>query len=198
MNREIDARGKACPEPVIITKKELDKIDSGSVITIVDNEIAKENVSKLANSLGHQYTVDKRDEDEYHIHIIKGQGSGVIREVSKDDIEDITIACTSDTMGKGSEELGEILIKSLFYTMTELTPYPSTVILYNGGVHLACEGSEVLDDLKHLEENGVEIISCGTCLDYFEIADKLRVGEVSNMYTIYEKLKESTKLVNIG
>ncbi len=198
MNIKVDARGEACPKPVIMTKKELDKMNEGIITTIVDNEIAKENVSKLANSLGYEYEVDAKDEDEYHIHITKGEVVEGISESIKDEFKDMTIAFASDTMGEGSEELGRILIKSFIYTITEVTPYPSTLIFYNGGVRLTCEGSEVLEDLKALEEKGVEIISCGTCLDFFEIKEKLQVGEVSNMYTIYEKLKNPANLVTIG
>ncbi len=94
-------------------------------------------------------------------------------------------------MGGGSEELGKILMKSFMYTLTEATPFPSTLLFYNSGVYLTCEGSEVLEDLKTLEAEGVEIISCGTCLDFYNIKEKLQVGEISNMYTIYEKLKKT-------
>ena len=197
MNIEVDARGQACPKPVIMTKKELDNIEGGTITTIVDNEVAKENVSKLASSLGYEYKVDKGSDNEYYIHINKGE----IQEVNvciPDTFKDMTIVFASDTMGKGSEELGKILIKSFIYTIAETTPYPSTLVFYNGGVHLTCEGSEVLEDLKKLEQEGVEILSCGTCLDFFKIKDKLQVGEITNMYTIYEKLRNSTNTVTIG
>ncbi len=88
-------------------------------------------------------------------------------------------------------------MKSFVYTLTEATPYPSTLVFFNSGVYLTCEGSEVLEDLRKLEAEGVEIISCGTCLDYYEIKDKLKVGEISNMYTIYEKLKNPTNTITI-
>ena len=196
MNIEVDARGQACPKPVIMTKKELDNIEKGTITTIVDNEVAKENVSKLASSLGYDYKVDKSSDNEYYIHINKGE----IQEVNvciPDTFKDMTIVFASNTMGKGSEELGKILIKSFIYTIAETTPYPSTLVFYNGGVHLTCEGSEVLEDLKRLEQEGVEILSCGTCLDFFKIKDKLQVGEITNMYTIYEKLKNPTNTVTI-
>lgn len=199
MKIEVDARGEACPKPVIMTKKELDKLTEGVVTAIVDNEVAKDNVSKLAKSLGYDYKVDKLSDSEFYIHITKGE----VREEEAnvcipDTFKDLTIAFASNTMGSGSEELGKILMKSFVYTLTEATPFPSTLVFYNGGVHLTCEGSEVLEDLKALEEEGVEIISCGTCLDYYEIGDKLKVGEVSNMYTIYEKLKNPMNTVTIG
>ncbi|NMB27762.1 MAG: sulfurtransferase-like selenium metabolism protein YedF [Tissierellia bacterium] len=198
MKIEVDARGQACPKPVIMTKKELDNLSEGVLTTIVDNEVAKDNVSKLANSLGYEYKVDKKSDKEYYIHITKGEATVDSNVCIPDTFKDMTIAFASDTMGSGSEELGKILIKSFVYTLTEATPFPSTLIFYNGGVHLTCEGSEVLEDLKKLEEEGVEIISCGTCLDFFEIKDKLQVGEISNMYTIYEKLKNPMNTVTIG
>lgn len=198
MKKEVDARGQACPRPVIMTKKALDEISEGIVTTIVDNEVAKENVSKLAKSSGYEYSVDKNGENEYYIHINKGQVNEEANVCVPDTFKDMTIAFSSDTMGGGSEELGKILIKSFIYTLTESTPYPSTLVFYNGGVHLTCEGSPVLEDLKKLEEEGIEILSCGTCLDFYEIKDKLSVGSVTNMYSILEKLKNPTKTVIIG
>ncbi len=198
MDIKIDARGKACPKPVIMTKKELDKIKEGVVVTIVDNEVAKNNVSKLAKSLGYEYEANKISDDEFHIIITKGKETVCADIDSSSNFKDLTIAFASDIMGKGSEELGKILIKSFIYTLTEVTPYPKTLIFYNGGVHLTCEGSEVLEDLKKLEEEGVEIISCGTCLDFFNKKDKVMVGEISNMYTIYEKLKNPNNTVTIS
>lgn len=199
MKKEVDGRGLACPKPVILTKKELDSIEEGVVSTIVDNEVAKENVSKLAQSLGYDFQV-KQSEDEsyYYIDIYKGQVE-LDGEVDKDKyLKDMVIAITADTMGKGNEELGKILIKSFVYTVSETPPYPKTMVFYNGGVRLTCQGSPVLDDLIRLEDKGVEIISCGTCLDFLELKDKLKVGSISNMYTIYEKLREPKNNLIIG
>lgn len=199
MKKEVDGRGLACPKPVILTKKELDSIEEGVVSTIVDNEVAKENVSKLAQSLGYDFQV-KQSEDEsyYYIDIYKGQVE-LDGEVDKDkDLKDMVIAITADTMGKGNEKLGKILIKSFVYTVSETPPYPKTMVFYNGGVRLTCQGSPVLDDLIRLEDKGVEIISCGTCLDFLELKDKLKVGSISNMYTIYEKLREPKNNLIIG
>ncbi len=198
MKIEVDARGQACPKPVIMTKKELDKMKEGILTTIVDNEVAKENVSKLANSMGYSFSVDKTKENEYYIHITKGEVQEEPNVCIPDTFKDMTIAFSSDTMGKGNDELGKILIKSFIYTVSESTPYPSTMIFYNGGVRLTCEGSQVLDDLIEFEKEGVEIISCGTCLDFLNIKDKLKVGSISNMYTIYEKLKNPATNIIIG
>jgi len=201
MKIEIDARGQVCPKPVIMTKKELDKIDKGVVVTIVDNEVAVGNVSKLANSLGYEFKIDKKNEDEYYITIIKGEGEthlGEDKESKKADSDNLVIVFSSNIMGKGSEELGKILIKSFMYTLTESKPYPKTMLFFNSGVYLTCEGSEVLEDIKKLESEGVEILSCGTCLDYYKLKEKLQVGQITNMYTIYERIKNASNTVTIG
>ena len=198
MKKEIDARGLACPKPVILTKKELDSRKEGIIITIVDNEIAKENISKLANSMGYKFEVNQSEDKEYYISIYKGQGN--IDEVNykKTDLKDMTIAISSELMGSGDDKLGRILMKSFIYTVSETAPYPSTIVFYNGGVKLTCEDSPVLDDLISLEEEGVELISCGTCLDYLGLKEKLKVGSISNMYTIYEKLRDPANNMIIG
>lgn len=196
MKKEIDARGQACPKPVIMTKKELDNLSQGTIVTIVDNDVAKENVSKLAQSLGLKFSVDQRNDNEYYIEIKKGESSVAVTKELELSTQS-TIAIASDKMGAGEEELGKILMKSFIYTVKETAPYPANILFFNSGVYLTCEGSPVLDDLKALADNGVEIISCGTCLDFYNIKDKLQVGTISNMYTIYEKMKNANTM-NIG
>jgi len=198
MKIEVDARGQLCPRPVIMTKKELDNLPNGILTTIVDNEVAKDNVSKLAQSYGYSFTVDKSNDKEYYITITKGEARlEEIKVCIPDTFKDVTIAIGSKLMGSGGEELGKVLMKSFIYTVKETTPWPATIVLYNSGVYLACEESQVLDDLKSMEDSGVEIISCGTCLDYYNIKDKLKVGEIGNMYTIYEKMRNANNTINI-
>ena len=198
MENTIDARKQACPKPVIMTKKQLDNMASGQLTTIVDNEVAKENVSKLVKSLGYEFSVAQKNKD-YFILIDKGNivedNSDTI--VSKE-LKDMVIGFSGSTMGSGDEKLGEILMKSFIYTISETKPYPKTLLFYNEGVKLTCEGSEVLDDLKVLEDEGVEIISCGTCLDFLNIEEDLKIGSISNMYTIYEKLRDPKNNMIIG
>lgn len=199
MKREIDARGELCPRPVIMTKKELDNLEEGIITIIVDNEVAKDNVSKLAGSYGYKFTVDKTKENDYYIHIEKGD---IIQEESKkstsDLFKDLTIAIGSDKMGSGEEELGHILMKSFIYTVKETTPLPRAIVLFNSGVYIACKESQVLDDLKSMVDLGVEILVCGTCLDYYNIKDDIKVGEIANMYSIYEEMRNSNNTINIG
>ena len=208
MKKEIDARGEACPRPVIMTKKALDSLKSGIVTTIVDNEVAKDNISKLAASFDYSFKIDKGKENEYYIEISKGeekdQGQEEQSEIQEDSnvcipdtFKDVTIAISSDKMGTGSDELGKILMKSFIYTIRETTPWPATIVLYNSGVYLTCEGSEVLEDFQAMEKEGVEIISCGACLDYYHLTDKLKAGEIGNMYSIYEKIRNANNTINI-
>ena len=191
--KEIDARGLVCPQPVILTKKALEGMTEGEVVTIVDNITAKENVSRLAENLSCKYEIS--DENGcYHIKIKKAAGAQ-----STEIKEDSTvIVITSDKLGQGAEELGKVLIKSYTYALTEATPLPKAVMFLNSGVKLTAEGSEVAENIKKLENSGVEIISCGTCLDFYQLKDKLQVGIVGNMYSIIEKMNSAGKVINIG
>lgn len=197
MKREVDARGELCPKPVIMTKKELDNLQEGTLTTIVDNEVAKDNISKLASSYGYNFTVDQTKDNEYYIHIIKGEGT-TENICIPDTFKDLTIAIGSDKLGVGEEKLGDILINSFIYTVKETTPWPRTIVLFNSGVKLTCEGSKVVEDLKAMYDEGVEILVCGTCLDYYNIKDNIQVGEIANMYSIYEKMRNSNNTINIG
>ncbi len=188
MRVEVDARGLDCPKPVIQTKKALENLKEGSVVTVVDNEIAKENVSKLAKSMNLHFNVSSKD-GEFYIDIFKGEEMGPeILGKEKPVLNDLVIIFGKDKMGEGNDELGEVLVRGYFYTLTELEPYPKALIFLNGGVNLTVEGSPVLENLRELESKGVEILSCGTCLDYYNVKDKLSVGGVSNMYTIAETM----------
>lgn len=192
--RIIDATGQECPKPVIMTKKELDNLDNGTITTIVDNLVAKENISKLASGLGLEYSVEQSSEKEFRITITKGKEDVTTEKSQIKALSESTIAIGTDKMGSGDEQLGNILMKSFIYTVKETEPFPQSILFYNSGVNLTCEGSPVLDDLKYLGEAGVEIVSCGTCLDFYNLKEKLAVGSVSNMYTIYEKMKNANTI----
>lgn len=194
MDKRIDARGLPCPEPVIITQKALVETTSGVIVTIVDNEISKDNIIRLAESQGFTHKTDFI-EGCYHINIYK-EGDFSIEESVSVDLP-LVLFITSNTMGRGSKELGEVLIRGFFYALSESPSKPRTIIFVNGGVNLTCDGSEVIEYLLKLEKEGVEILSCGTCLDYFNLKGSLLVGHVSNMYTILEKLSRG-RVVNIG
>ncbi|MDK2918843.1 MAG: hypothetical protein PWQ37_1576 [Candidatus Petromonas sp.] len=196
MELKVDARGMECPKPVIETKKAMEKINEGKITTIVDNEIARENVTKLAKSLNCEVDINEINGD-FYVNIYKGVVDKNYTPEKKSDTKDLVILVGKDVMGEGSKELGQILIKGYFYTLTESKPYPKAILFVNNGVKLTTEGSEVLEHIRKLESGGVEIFSCGTCLDYFNLKNKLAVGGVTNMYTIVEKMNGAKNTITL-
>ncbi len=184
----VDARGLRCPQPVIKTKKALEEMAEGTLLVMVDSDAARTNVANMSTSKGHRVEVEEKEGD-YHISIIKGGTECYLYNLR----DKTVIVFGSDVLGSGSEELGKILMKSYIYTLLEEDSPPQSIIFINRGVFLTIEGSEVLEDLKKLEERGVEILSCGTCLEFFQKKDKLKIGSVTNMYTISEKMAEADK-----
>ena len=193
---EIDARGLACPKPVINTKKELDNIEQGIVIVTVDNDVAKQNILKLSSSLNCESRVIKEEKDLISIEIKKGENV-IIEEKKQEELEDKCIFISSDKMGQGNDELGEVLIKGYIYTLTETKPYPKHIVFVNSGVKLTTVNEATVENLKILENNGVEILSCGTCLDYYNLKESLKVGTVTNMYNIVEVMNNSLQTISI-
>lgn len=193
MEKVINAVGLCCPQPIIETKKVLDAVVEGTVITIVDNRDAVENLSNFARSSG--YAVDFAEQDgQYHVTIKKGKVTECSIAASG---HRLVILISSDVLGQGSDELGEGLMKSYIYALTEVEPRPSTLIFMNKGVFFTTEGSPVKDSVKALEAEGVEILSCGACLNYFGLSEKLIAGKISNMYTIAEKLNQADNAIRI-
>lgn len=189
MQGHIDARGLSCPQPVILTKKALEAGDS--VTTVVDNEAALENVSRLAQRLGYDVEVERQGND-YHIHIDKNAAK-----TERVEFNHGVILITGQYLGRGDDALGRILMKSFFYTLTQLKDAVTALIFINSGVALTAQGSEVLDHLLELEQAGVEILSCGTCLDFYHLKNRLMVGQVSNMYSILERVSAADKVITI-
>lgn len=196
MRIELDARGLACPKPVINTKKELDSIDQGVVVVTVDNEMAKENVLKLAKSMNHEANILKSEKGLICIEIIKGENV-IIEEKSQESLSDTCIFINSDKIGNGNDELGHVLMKGYIYTLTESKPYPKSILFVNSAIKLTTENEATVENLKLLQDAGVEILSCGTCLDYYGLKDSLKVGTVTNMYTIVETMNNSSKTISI-
>ena len=196
MRIELDARGLACPKPVINTKKQLDNIDQGAVVVTVDNEIAKENIFKLAKSMNYDASVLKSEKDLICIEIIKGENV-IIEEKSQESLSDTCIFINSDKKGNGNDELGHVLMKGYIYTLTESKPYPKSILFVNSGIKLTTENEATIENLKILQDAGVEILSCGTCLDYYGLKDDLKVGTVTNMYTIVETMNNSSKTISL-
>lgn len=190
--KEIDARGLACPKPVVLTKKAM--ADNAEIITIVDNKTASENVAKLAQKMKAEVSIVEEAEDYFKIIIKKSAEaetdaeSTAAAEVKAESAARKVYLIASDTLGDGEEELGKILIKGFLSTLLDIEPLPKKVIFLNAGVKLAVLEADVKRTLADLEAAGVKILLCGTCLDYYELSDQVEVGEVSNMYEIVSSI----------
>lgn len=201
---QVNAMGDACPIPVVKTKKAISAMKTSDIlVTLVDNEIAVQNLTKLGKSMGYPVTSEKLGEKEYKVQMevtietedSKEEKTEEVLTCIPDSRNNTVVVISSPRMGEGNDELGTVLMKGFLYALTQLDELPKTILFYNGGATLTCEGSASLEDLKSLEAQGVEILTCGTCLNYYEMSDKLRVGEVTNMYTIAEKMTGAGKLV---
>jgi selenium metabolism protein YedF len=196
----IDARGLACPQPVIHATKALENHDS--IMIIVDNAIALENIHRMANSKDCSVTDETRNDGIYIV--LKKNG---ISETAPGKDSEAAYACSSpgprvlvvsqDVMGKGDDTLGSILIKSFFHTIAETEPSPDIIIFLNSGVKLVADGSEVIDDVMILENKGKRILACGTCLDFFKLKERVKAGTVSNMYEIKELMLTASSTINL-
>ncbi len=203
MDKKIDCRGLACPQPVLETKKVLEDPKTEEVLVLLDNPGSKENVRRFAESQGHRVSISE-DKGVFELRIKKGGGREKSEPVGEkaESIpclasSNLVVFIDSDSLGRGSEELGRILMRTFLQTLEQSDVQPQKVILINSGVKLACEGSEVLEDLQELAAKGAEILSCGTCLDYFGIKKKLMAGKVSNMYEIINSLSQASRLIKI-
>lgn len=191
---KIDARGLACPQPVLLTKKALEGMGDGVIEVAVDNGPASENVSRFAKNSGCRVEVNKSGKN-FIVRITKDITSKDRKEKGK--AKNIVFSVLSDTIGSGSDELGKVLMKAFFSTVLELNPKPQKIVFMNSGVKLVIEGSEFLDYLTRLEKDGIELLVCGTCLDYFGIKDNIKVGKVSNFLEITQTFLDADKVIRM-
>ena len=228
----IDAKGKPCPQPVILAIRALDALQAGETLQVqVDNEAAVENLKRMAQKKGAAADV-KADGSCWIVEIVPAgapaaqSGAGLSGAVATGGAQSgaalsggaqsslsaeeqaqqicavpargpVVVVIGSAEMGNGDPKLGKILMKSFLYSLTQLDELPQTVLFFNGGVRMTTEGSESIEDLKALEAQGVEILSCGTCLDFYGLKDKLCVGGITNMYVIAQTMAEAGNVVKI-
>lgn len=194
----IDMLGQACPIPVITAKRELERGEVDYVEVLVDNIIAIQNLKKMADGLG--YIFSYTESGDNYLATIKRDGAVVKEEVvigSREVGDNLTVFIKSKEMGAGAPELGNILMKGFIFSLTELPKVPDVLIFLNSGVELSVEGSNTIDDLKTLEEKGTKIYSCGTCLNFYGLSEKLAVGEITDMYNITDLLSKADRLISL-
>jgi len=192
---EIDCRGKACPQPVITAKQALEQLKEGEVVLVVDNPVSSENVERFARSQGCSVHVVEKEGD-YYLRLGKPRSGEVASFPQEGKRARKTVAyVSSQFLGIGDDVLGAILMRAFLKTLLEMENRPNPLIFINSGVKLTSEGSEVLESLRALAGGGVEILSCGTCLDFYRLKEKLRVGIVSNMYDIARSLLEADTII---
>ena len=205
MQKIVDARNIPCPGPVIEAKKALKDMKEGTLLVLVDNAVAVQNLTKLANFMKLPVTSEKQEDGTLQVEFLVAADT---KEHAGKDVDSEVVSCTpdsrkkglvvvlsSDHMGEGDETLGKALMKGFVYALTNLDRQPETILLYNGGARLSVEGSDSLEDLKLLEAPGVEILTCGTCLNHYGLTEKLAVGAVTNMYEIAEKMTAAASIV---
>ncbi|MDR0489959.1 MAG: sulfurtransferase-like selenium metabolism protein YedF [Oscillospiraceae bacterium] len=202
----IDVLGKPCPVPVIEAKKALAEPETDSVLVKVDNIVAVQNLEKMANGYGYDFAFAEKVRDSYEVTIStdgKNPQAPITRTgeqelvIADEKSRKLVVAIGRNTMGEGAEELGGILIKGFIYSLTELPTPPECIIFFNSGAYLTTHGSNTIDDLAKMAAKGTKILTCGTCVNYYELQGKLAVGEIADMYKITETIAFATNVVNI-
>lgn len=203
----VNAVGDQCPVPVIKTMKALNELTEPAVIEVqVDNDVAVRNLIRLADSKGLKAAAERKDEKLYLVTMAAEAPVSGTEKKPEEKTEEVpscmplfhgnsVVAIGSDCMGNGDDELGRTLMKGFIYALSQQDPLPKTILFYNGGVKLAVKGAVSVEDLKTMEAQGVQILACGTCLNYYGLTEELAVGSVTNMYAIVEAMNGADKVI---
>jgi selenium metabolism protein YedF len=190
LQETVDARGQACPQPVILTRRALANHDT--VTVIVDDPAAQVNVTRMAEKAGCQVSAEAQGSDTYlFITKTSSQSAQPMGE------RKLVVLITSDRIGRGDPELGSVLLRSFFHSLGESERLPFLIIFVNSGVQMVIDDSPVLEDLRVLSQREVAIWACGTCLKHYGLMDQLAVGQVSNMYSIVDELLDADSVVSL-
>ena len=200
----INAIGDSCPIPVVKTLNAIKDLKGADILeTLVDNETAVQNLTRMAAQKGYAVKSEKLADRKFKVTITVGDAQ-LHQPVETEEIscvlprsgkKNTVVVISSQAMGHGGDELGTALMKGFLYALSQQEQLPATIVFYNGGASITCEGSVSLEDLKSMEARGVEILTCGTCLNFYGLTDKLAVGSVTNMYTIVEKMTGADLIV---
>ena len=202
MEKIIDCRGLACPLPVVNAKKAAEELSAGDALPVlVDNEIAVQNLTRFAEHKGFSVSAQKKREKEYAV-VMQIAGAAPAASVEEEVVcavdsrrKGMLVVLSANTMGSGDAKLGTSLMKAFVFALTKQDQLPDTILCYNTGAYLTCEGADTLADLKLLESEGVTILTCGTCLDFYGLKEKLAVGNVTNMYDIVERMENAAQII---
>ncbi|MBR5596105.1 MAG: sulfurtransferase-like selenium metabolism protein YedF [Lachnospiraceae bacterium] len=220
----VDARGLACPLPVVNAKKATAELKQGGKVSVlVDNEIAVQNLQKFAKQKVYECMAKKLAPQEYEVTMIVEVKKSVeetedvtkvvtekidmgVRRSNEDektptcqpDIrkKGMVVVLSGNVCGTGEEKLGKALMKAFVFALTKQDQLPETILCYNTGAYLTCEGADTLEDMKSLEAEGVKILTCGTCLDFYGLKEKLVVGSVTNMYEMVETMEQAQNIIS--
>ncbi len=203
MEKTVDCRGMACPLPVITSKKAIAEFTEDGVMTVlVDNDIAVQNLTRLADHNGFEVHSEKKAEKEYEVvmHVVtkkeeaaaEPEGWNCCPDARR---KDLVVVLSSDRMGSGDEALGKKLMNAFIFALTSQDTVPDKIICYNSGAYLTTENEKAIEDLKSLEAAGATVMTCGTCLDFYGLKDKLQVGIISNMYDIVEAQMQAGTII---
>ena len=201
MEKIVDCKGMACPLPVVNAKKAAEELNSGDVLTVlVDNEIAVQNLTRFAEHKGFGVSAEKKSDKEYAVIMTVSGAAAESREEEVACVMDsrrkgMLVVLSANTMGAGDARLGTSLMKAFVFALTKQDQLPDTILCYNTGACLTCEGADTLEDLKLLESEGVTVLTCGTCLDFYGLKEKLAVGGVTNMYDILERMENAAQII---
>ena len=196
--KSVDCRGLNCPEPVIKTKQAMAEMPGADLKIIVDNEIARENVLRFARNQGR--STDWVEENGLFSISITGSDdnkSSAGTETKDSQQDNPVILISTSLLGQGSDELGELLMRNFIYTLTKRDDLPGAIVFMNSGVKLTIANSPALDELLELEGKGVQLLVCGTCLDYYQLKEVHKAGQVSNMYDISDLLLAADRVVTL-
>jgi selenium metabolism protein YedF len=184
--------GQPCPLPVIGAKKALKQATPGdTLVVLVDNDIAVQNLAKMAKTLGHEVSSKAIDKNFEVVIGVKAKAPATAQEGG------LVVAISQGTLGNGDQTLGRNLLKAFIFSLTESEPRPEYLLFFNGGAFLTCEGSDSLQDLATLADQGVVISTCGACLDFYGLKERLKVGAITNMYAIVSTMSQAGKLINV-
>jgi len=195
----LDCRGLACPNPVIKTKELTDRGDVRQLTVLVDNPAAQENVSRFLQRAGFQVQMEGQGDT---LAVIGSRGPAadaceVFVEKPEEAPRKILVLIGADRLGRGDEVLGAKLMASFIATLKEMGPELWCLVLLNAGVKLAVAGSEVLAGLLDLEQSGVRLLVCGTCLNHFQLLEAKQAGETTNMLDIVSAMQLADHVITL-